>query len=167
MGKQEHDIVVNLNNSIFTINKVNLDRYCCMDMVSNVAEITNVFMGDSLSKVMIAIIVDRPNVRLPPLDVGIGEESNVDDIEPNVENDDRDANTHEVDCVNGDGHAGGGGKNDDMDANKHDVDDVNDDNVYSFSSKDDEWIVDGDDAPDVSYEHNDDTMCALGVMTPF
>ncbi|CAK9150090.1 unnamed protein product [Ilex paraguariensis] len=159
MGEQEHDIVVNLHNSIFTINKVNPDRYCYMDKISNVVEITNVFMGDSSSKVMIAIIVDRPN--------GIGEESNVDDIEPNVENNDRDANTHEVDCVNGDGHAGGGGENDDMDANKHDVDDVNDDNVYSFSSKDDEWIVDGDDAPDVSYEHNDDTMCVLGVMTPF
>ncbi|CAK9177084.1 unnamed protein product, partial [Ilex paraguariensis] len=112
MDEQEHDIIVHFNNSIFTINRVDPDSYCCMDMVTDVAEVTNVFMGDSLSKVMIAITVDRPNGNgklgrvPPPPNVGIGEEPNVDDNERNVKNDDRDANRHEVDYVNGDKHTG-------------------------------------------------------------
>ncbi|CAK9146476.1 unnamed protein product [Ilex paraguariensis] len=44
----------------------------------------------------------------PPPNVGIGEEPNVDDNERNVKNDDRDANRHEVDYVNGDKHTGAG-----------------------------------------------------------
>ncbi|CAK9174803.1 unnamed protein product [Ilex paraguariensis] len=77
-----------------------------MDMVIDVAEITNVFISDSVLK------VELPH----PLDVGIGEEPNpdeIDDNEPNGENDDRDANRNEVDDVNGDKHTGGGGENDD------------------------------------------------------
>ncbi|CAK9184819.1 unnamed protein product [Ilex paraguariensis] len=164
MDEQEHDIVVHFNNSIFTINRVDPDRYCCMDMVTDVAEVTNIFMGDSLSKVMIAITVDwldasgklvlnddeqlhemfylyrnckeipvfvnievGSHVRLPPPpNVRIGEKLKVDDNEPNVENDDVDANRHEVDYVNGDEHTGVG--------------------------------VDSDDALNVSYENNDDII---------
>ncbi|CAK9162440.1 unnamed protein product [Ilex paraguariensis] len=71
-------------------------------------------------------------VRLPPPpDVGIGEE-------PNVENDDRDANRHEFDYVNGDEHIGGSGENDDSDEKRHEVDEVNDDSVNGFSSEDDD-----------------------------
>ncbi|CAK9146475.1 unnamed protein product [Ilex paraguariensis] len=60
MDEQEHDIIVHFNNSIFTINRVDPDSYCCMDMVTDVAEVTNVFMGDSLSKIVEGD--DAPNV---------------------------------------------------------------------------------------------------------
>ncbi|CAK9174932.1 unnamed protein product [Ilex paraguariensis] len=179
-------------------------------MVTNVAEVTNVFIGDSILKVMIAITFLRPEgsgklvldgdeqlqkilslyrnckeihvfviaevgsqVGLPPSpDVGIGEEPNLDEIndnEPNGENDDKDANRHKVDDVNGDEYTGGGGENDERDANSHKVDDVNgdehmseggenDDNVYGFSFEDEDWIVEGDDVPNVRYESHDDTI---------
>ncbi|CAK9154280.1 unnamed protein product [Ilex paraguariensis] len=94
MDKQEHDIVVHFDNSIFTINQVDPDRYCCMDMVTDVAEVTNVFMSDSLSNVIIAITVDRLN--------DSGKLPKVDDNKPNAENDDKDANRHEVDDVDDD-----------------------------------------------------------------
>ncbi|CAK9165953.1 unnamed protein product [Ilex paraguariensis] len=118
-------------------------------------------MGDSLSKeIFVFVNVEvGSQVRLPPPpNVGIGEEPNVDDNEPNVENDDKDANLLEVNYVNGDEHMGGGGENDDRDANRHDVDDVKDNNVYGLSFENDDWIVDGDDSPNVSFEYNDDTI---------
>ncbi|CAK9186479.1 unnamed protein product [Ilex paraguariensis] len=152
MDEQEHDIVVHFKNSIFTINGVDPDRYCCIDMIIDVLEVTNVFMGDSLLNVMIAITVYRPYVGSPvglppPPDEGIGEEPNsdeIDDNEPNGENDVRDANMHEVDDVNGDEHIGVGGENDD--------------NIYGFNSEDEDCIVDGDDVPNVRYAYNDDTI---------
>ncbi|CAK9136284.1 unnamed protein product [Ilex paraguariensis] len=108
------------------------------------------FLYRNCKEILVFVNVEvGSQVRLsPPPDVGIGEEPNVDDNEPNVQNDDTDANRHEVKHDIVDEHTGGSGENDDRGANRHEVDDANDDNVY----------VDGDDAPNVSYEYNDDTI---------
>ncbi|CAK9159961.1 unnamed protein product [Ilex paraguariensis] len=127
MDKQNHDIVVHFKNSIFTINGVNSDRYCCMDMVTDVAQVPNVFIGDSVSKEMFSLYRNCKEIHVfvnteigsqvelsPPLDVGIAEDyTEIDDVRQTDENDDNepngenDANRHEVDDINGDKHTMG------------------------------------------------------------